>query len=92
MALPVGILAALYLAEFARADSRPARLLQLALDLLQGLPTIVVGLFIYGLIVIPQHTQSGFAASIALAIVMLPLIAHELLESSADKGKLVLVP
>lgn len=76
MALPVGILAALYLAEFARADSRPARLLQLALDLLQGLPTIVVGIFAFGLMVKGGGHESGFAGSLALAIIELPLIAR----------------
>jgi phosphate transport system permease protein len=76
VALPLGILTGLYLTEFAGAQSRTARALKLALDVMQGLPTIVVGLFVYGLIVIPQHRESGFAAAIALAIVMLPLMAR----------------
>jgi phosphate transport system permease protein len=76
LATPVGILMGLYLTEFAGASSRWGRGLKLALDLLQGLPTIVVGLFIYGLIVLAEHKQTGFAGSVALAIVMLPLIAR----------------
>ncbi len=44
--------------------------------MMQGLPTIVVGLFILGLVVLPEHADSGFAASLALAIIMLPLIAR----------------
>ena len=53
IALPLGILTGLYLTEFAGPRSRTARILKLALDMMQGLPTIVVGLFVYGLIVIP---------------------------------------
>jgi phosphate transport system permease protein len=86
IALPIGILTGLYLTEFAGAQSRTARILKLALDMMQGLPTIVVGLFIYGLIVIPQHRQSGFAGAVALSIVMLPLIAR------ASQEVLLLVP
>ena len=61
-------------------------MLKLVLDMMQGLPTIVVGLFVYGLIVIATHRQSGFAGSVALAIVMLPLIAR------ASQEVLLLVP
>ena len=53
---------------------------------MQGLPTIVVGLFVYGLIVIPQHKESGFAGAVALAIVMLPLMAR------SSQEVLLLVP
>jgi phosphate transport system permease protein len=76
IALPLGILTGLYLTEFAGARSRTGRALKLGLDLMQGIPTIVVALCIYGLIVIPMRTYSGFAASIALAIIMLPLMAR----------------
>ena len=54
--------------------------------MMQGIPTIVVGLFVYGLIVIPQHKESGFAGAIALSIMMLPLIAR------ASQEVLLLVP
>jgi phosphate transport system permease protein len=76
LATAVAILCALYLVEFAGPRSRPAQLLQLALDMMQGLPSIVVGLFILGLVVLPEHSDSGFAGSLALAIIMLPLIAR----------------
>jgi phosphate transport system permease protein len=76
IALPVGVLTGLYLTEFAGGSSRTGGALKLGLDLMQGLPTIVAGLFVYGLLVIPMHTESGFAGSVALAIVMLPLIAR----------------
>ncbi len=76
MALPVGILTGLYLSEFAGPRSRGGRGLKLVLDLLQGVPTIVVGVVVYGLIVIPEGAESGFAGSVALAVIMLPLIAR----------------
>jgi phosphate transport system permease protein len=83
VAMPIGILTALYLTEF--AGRWPARAIRLALDLLNGVPTIVVGLFVFGLLVVGHH-QSGFAGSFALAIVMLPLIAR------ATQEVLLLVP
>lgn len=73
IAMPLGILIALYLNEFANA--RLARVIRLALDLMNGLPSIIVGLFVFGLLV-DHHHQSGFAGSIGLSIVMLPLIAR----------------
>ena len=86
IALPLGVMTGLYLTEFAGPRSRTARVLRLALDMMAGLPTIVVGLFVYGLIVIPQRRQSGFAGGIALAIVMLPLMAR------SSQEVLLLVP
>ena len=76
MAVPVGVLAALYLAEFAQPRSRLAAALSLAFDLLQGMPAVVVGLFALGLLVRPEHHDSGFAGSVALAVIMLPMIAR----------------
>lgn len=86
MAVPVGVLTGLYLSEFGGSRSRVGAVLIPALDLMQSLPTIVVGLFIYGLIVIPSHAESGFAGAVALAIVMLPLIAR------SSQEVLLLVP
>ena len=86
IAIPIGVLTGVYLSEFASRRSPLARMLKLALDLLQGLPTIVVGLFIYGLIVLPQSKESGFAGAVALSIVMLPLIAR------SSQEVLLLVP
>jgi phosphate transport system permease protein len=76
VALPIGVLTGLYLTEFAGTASRTGSALKLGLDLMQGLPTIVVGLFVYGLLVLPLKKESGFAAAVALAIVMLPLMAR----------------
>ena len=76
IAAPLGVLCALYLVEFAGPRSPSGRALRLALDMMQGLPSVVIGLFVFGLIVQPQKADSGFAGSIALAIIMLPLIAR----------------
>jgi phosphate transport system permease protein len=73
IATPVGVLTALYLTEF--AGHRTGRIVRVALDLMNGLPTIVIGVFIFGLLV-ASRGQSGFAGSVALSIVMVPLIAR----------------
>ena len=83
MALPVGVLGAVYLTEF--ATRRVAAFVQLCLDVLNGMPTIVTGIFVYGLLVI-GHVQSAFAGAFALAIVMLPLVLR------ASQEVLLLVP
>jgi phosphate transport system permease protein len=85
-AVPVGVLTALYLTEFTSRRSRVGRALQLVLDLLQGLPTIIAGLVVYGLLVATTHVESGFAGALALSIVMLPLIAR------SSQEVLLLVP
>ncbi len=61
IAIPVGVLSALYVTEFAGRRSRSGQALRLALDLMQGLPSIVVGLFVFGLIV-AGHGDSGSPA------------------------------
>jgi phosphate transport system permease protein len=83
MALPVGVLVALYVSEFAPA--RVAVLIRTALDVLNGIPSIVIGIFVYALLVVRFH-QNAFIASIALAIIMLPLV------SRAAQEVLALVP
>jgi phosphate transport system permease protein len=83
IALPVGVLTGIYLTEF--APVWVARPIQLVLDILNGLPTIITGIFVYGLLVI-GHTQSAYAGAVALAIVMLPLVAR------AAQETLLLVP
>jgi phosphate transport system permease protein len=83
MAVPVGILIALYVSEF--ASSRIATIARLALDILNGLPSIIIGIFVYGLLVIGSG-QAAWKGSFALAIIMLPLV------SRATQEVLALVP
>jgi phosphate transport system permease protein len=73
MAIPVGLLVAIYTTEF--ASPRVAHPVRFVLDVLNGVPTIVTGIFVYGLLVAGNH-QSGYAAAVALAIIMLPIVAR----------------
>ncbi len=79
MSVPIGILIAIYTSEFASPQTE--FVVRYTLDILNGVPTIVTGLFIFGLLVV-GNLQSGYAGAVALAIVMLPLVAraaHEVL-------------
>jgi phosphate transport system permease protein len=73
IAMPLGILIALFLTEF--ASPRIGGVIRLVLDLINGLPSIVIAVFIFGLLVAGHH-GSAMAAAIALAIIELPLIAR----------------
>jgi phosphate transport system permease protein len=73
VAMPLGILIALFLTEF--ASPKVSSWVRLVLDLINGLPSIVIAVFIFGLMVAGHH-GSAFAAAVALAIIELPLIAR----------------
>ncbi len=73
MAMPIGVLTAIYTQEF--AGDRTGRVVRLVLDVMNGLPTILIGIFIYAAFV-AGNKQSGFAAAMALAIIQLPMIAR----------------
>jgi len=77
MAVPLGVLVAIYVSEF--SSPRSARLIRTTLDILNGVPAIVIGIFVFGLLVV-GHGQSGFYGSIALAIMMIPLISRSTTE------------
>jgi phosphate transport system permease protein len=72
-AVPIGVAIAIFVSELA---PRPlANAIRLALDVINGVPTIVTGVFIFTVIVLAQG-QSGWAAAMALAIIALPLVAR----------------
>lgn len=73
IAMPLGVLAALFLTEF--ASERMIRISKLTLDLINGLPSIIIGIFIF-ILLVDHRKQSGLAGSVALAIIMLPLVAR----------------
>ena len=77
MALPVGILVAVYLNEFAPPSIRTG--VGLVLDVLAGVPAIVVGIFVFVLLVAGSG-QSGLKGAFALAILMLPFVARTTIE------------
>jgi phosphate transport system permease protein len=70
--IPVGLLGAVYLAEFASSTS--AFFVRYATDLLNGVPSIVIGIFAYTVIVLPMHHFSALAGGFALGIMMVPII------------------
>lgn len=74
IAAPLGVLIALFLSEY--AGRRGSRVVQLLMDVMNGLPSIIVAVFVYILIVEPTKEQSGLAAGIALSIIAVPLIAR----------------
>jgi phosphate transport system permease protein len=72
-AIPIGILAAVYLVEYGRGPL--ARAISFFVDVMTGIPSIVAGLFIFTALVLGLGLErSGFAASLSLAILMLPVI------------------
>jgi phosphate transport system permease protein len=73
MAIPLGVLGAIYLNEFGK--QRPlARFIRFMADVMTGVPSIVMGLFIYTIWVVRFHEESGLAGAMALACLMLPII------------------
>jgi phosphate transport system permease protein len=85
LAAPIGILAAIYLVEY--GGGRPfARAVSLFVDVMTGVPSIVAGLFVYAFWILALGFQkSGFAGSLALFILMLPIV----IRSSEEMLKLV---
>lgn len=83
ISIPFGIMAAIFLSDFAR-DSRIANWIDFFTNVLSGVPSIVVGVFAYALVVLTTGTFSAVAGGVALAVLMLPTIvrtAAEALES-----------
>lgn len=73
MGVPVGVLAGVFLAEYGRG-SRLAFWVRYAADVLNGVPSIVVGLFAYSLVVIPMKRFSALSGSVALAVIVVPIV------------------
>jgi phosphate transport system permease protein len=74
IALPTGVLTAIFVSEF--APGRASQQIRLWLDVLNGFPSIVIGIFVFTFI----SRQSAFAGGAALAIIMLPLVARSTME------------
>jgi phosphate transport system permease protein len=79
LALPVGLMAGIFLSDFANA--RIASIVRFTADILAGVPSIVVGVFVYALVVRPMHTHSMLAGGVALAVIMIPIVARTAEES-----------
>lgn len=75
LGIPIGLLAGVYLSEFGR-HSRFGEIVRFSTNALMGIPSIIIGLFIYGIIVAPLHHFSGWAGAAALAIIIIPVVAR----------------
>ena len=89
--IPPGVLAGVYLAEFGK--HRFAKLVRFSADVMSGVPSITIGIFVYTLIVLRTKSFSAYAGGVALAVLMLPTVTRtteELLrlvpEAHAERG------
>jgi phosphate transport system permease protein len=84
IAIPIGILGGIYLAEYGVA--RWSNWVRLASDVLVGTPSIAIGLFAYAFLVVPFHHFSAYSGSVALAVLMLPIVVR------TTEGAVALIP
>jgi phosphate transport system permease protein len=85
ISIPIGVLTAVFLAEFGQ-NSRITHVVRFIATVLSGVPSIVVGVFAYGVIVLVTKRYSAMAGSFALSVIMLPIVVL------ATEGALQLVP
>jgi phosphate transport system permease protein len=72
IAVPFGVLAGIYVNEF--SSRRSARLIRFAADVLVGIPSILIGVFVFTFLVLPFKQYNAFAGCVALALIMVPVI------------------
>ena len=72
IAIPIGVAGGVYVAEFAERWS--ARVVRFAADVMVGVPSILIGIFVFTVLVLPFKQFNAFAGSVALAIIMVPVI------------------
>src|ERR1700735_1567824 len=82
---PLGLFAGTYLAEYGRND-RLTTVIRFINDILLSAPSIIIGLFIYGVVVVPMGSFSAFAGSLALAVIVIPVVVR------TTEDMLLLVP
>jgi phosphate transport system permease protein len=75
LAIPVGIMAGTYLAEMGRG-SRFASSVRFMVNVMMGIPSIIIGLFVYTILVLPVGHFSGWAGAVSLALLVLPVVAR----------------
>jgi len=71
--VPVGVLGGTFLAEYARG-TKTARVISVLSDIMVSVPSIVIGAFVYAVLVRPLHHFSGWAGAVALAVIMVPVV------------------
>ena len=82
---PIGLLAGTYMAEYGRF-SVVTSVIRFINDILLSAPSIIIGLFVYGAVVVPMGGFSGFAGALALAVIVLPVVVR------TTEDMLLLVP
>jgi phosphate transport system permease protein len=94
MAVPIGVAGAIYVSEFASRGA--ARVVRFAADVMVGVPSILIGLFVFTFLVLPFKQFNGFAGSVAIAILMVPVVLRtteeilRLVPQSLREGSLAL--
>jgi phosphate transport system permease protein len=73
--IPVGVMSGVYLAEYGQT-SKFAKAVRFSADVMSGIPSIVIGVFVYEMIVLKQRHFSALAGGVALAIIMLPIVTR----------------
>ncbi|HUB79177.1 MAG TPA: phosphate ABC transporter permease PstA [Bryobacteraceae bacterium] len=73
--IPIGFLAGVYLSEY--EDKKFASLVRYIADLLNGVPSIIVGILAWALLVVPMHGNSALAGSIALSVMLIPIVTRQ---------------
>jgi phosphate transport system permease protein len=73
--IPTGLMGGIYLSEFGR-DTRLGEAVRFTCNMLMGTPSIIVGVFVYILMVVPMKSFSGYAGAISLAVIMLPVVTR----------------
>jgi phosphate transport system permease protein len=87
ISIPIGMLTAIYLVEYSQAKSWVSRTVTFLVDVMTGIPSIVAGLFAFSLftLIVGPKAFSGFSASVALCVLMIPIVVR----SSEEMLKLV---
>lgn len=75
MGIPIGILAGVYLAEFG-THTKLGSAVRFTSNVLMGIPSIIIGLFVYTTCVMPVGHFSGWSGAVSLAVIMLPVVAR----------------
>ncbi len=75
LGVPIGLLAGIYLSEFGK-NSPISTAIRFVSNILMGTPSILIGVFVYAMIVAPGRHMSGYAGGVALAVIMLPIVAR----------------
>ena len=85
LGVPAGLLSGVFLSEFGQ-HNKLGELVRFTCNMLMGTPSIIIGVFVYIILVVPLENFSGYAGAVALAVIMLPVVAR------TTEDMLILVP